>query len=592
MKYIQDEIIEEMRQRINIVDVISDYMRLKQSGKNYIGLCPFHQEKTPSFHVNTNLQIFKCFGCGKAGNVYHFLQYIDQISFPEAVQKIADRLGVSLNIDHDNKYSKKDVLALMDWTTHYFINHLKNYGKQAQEYITQRGIQPYYQAKFCLGFAPNEWELLLQTAQKEGFTIEMLEASGLISKSKKQSNKYFDYFRNRLIFPIWNLDGKVIAFGGRVLDDSQPKYLNSPDTDFFNKSQTLYAFPFAKEMMQQKNELILMEGYTDVLMAHQFGFTNTVATLGTALTEEHTKIIRRYVDKVILIYDGDGAGQKASERAIPLFLKQGILLKLVVLPEKKDPCEYLLSYGKDAMASCLEHAEEFWDFTLHKYSQQYDISTVSGKQYAIQEVMKIAQSIPDETTKALVAQKISEYFKISSQAVLTQATVYPRYKPVVTPAQQQMQQNFTTKLIENDEKFLIWVVMHYTNIATWLFQQYPLEEYTITKTKNIATLLFNLIQNNQPLDLGSICSQLELEESNTLINIYYSTDYNIESDLDLTQRIQLVLNGLKRRQYLKKQAELKKLYQETEDKELKSKIAIELQNLGRNFLFFKTNHKF
>jgi DNA primase len=585
MNYIAEEIIEDIRQRTNIVDIVSQYLTLKPRGKNFVGVCPFHQEKTPSFNVNPERQIFKCFGCGKGGNVFHFIQAIEHMTFPEAVQKLADKLGIDLNNSQSQeKYTTRDFFELFEWTTQFYEQQLQIYGQYAQEYIQSRGIREDIQKKFRVGYAPYAWELLLQSALQQGFEIEMLEKAGLICKSKKGLNKYFDYFRNRILFPITNIDGKVIAFGGRILEGKeydtrkQPKYLNSPETNFFNKSRTLYALSLSKETIQEQNKVILMEGYTDVMMMHQFGFTNGVATLGTALTEDHIKIIRRYTDQVYLIYDGDNAGQNAIERAIPLLLKQGLLAKIVVLPEEKDPCEYLLQYGQQAMQNALDKAEEFWDFTIKKSAQKYDTTTVSGQRQSIQELTKITQTIPDKITRELVQQKIANIFNISTQNV-KQATL-PSPNIVLEPIKRN--QTLYQKFLEDDEKFVLWAIMHVPEYAWLIVEKYPCHEYQGTTTKKIATILYPQIQQNIALDISSLCNQIDIKESSELINIYYQ-EYDIKDERALYERLILIYKGLERRKYQENHAYLRKILLETDDYEKRNQILQDTQLLCQKY---------
>lgn len=292
---LSQEVIEEVRQAADIIAVVSEHLALKRIGTNYQAICPFHAEKTPSFSVNPQKQIFKCFGCGKAGNVFHFLMGIQNISFPEAVKALASRFGISLKDDDTEsgyREEQKSLWDLMEWAASYFQQQL-SYHPEGLEYFQKRSISPSMIQQFRLGIAPPGWNNLMDAAKNAGFEQESLEKAGLIIKSQ-QKEKFYDRFRNRVVFPIGNMEGKIIAFGARALSsEDHPKYLNSPETLLFSKSKTLYGWHFAKNSILEQKSLIIMEGYTDVLMAHQYGFNTAVATLGTALTEEHTKIIKR-----------------------------------------------------------------------------------------------------------------------------------------------------------------------------------------------------------------------------------------------------------------------------------------------------------
>ena len=295
--------------------------------------------------VSPERQLFKCFGCGKAGNVFHFMMATTGLGFQEVVRKLAEKAGIVLEIEHEpnSGYAqRKDLLALMQWSASFYCKQLHHQAKEPMDYLKKRNLSPSSIEKFCLGYAPESWDTLTKAALREGFSTALLEQAGLSLKSQNQDS-YYDRFRNRIIFPIWNAENEVIAFGGRVLrPEDNPKYLNSPETSLFSKSRVLYGMNFARPHVMSGKKILVMEGYTDVIAAHQFGFCESTATLGTSLTEEHARFIKRYADSVILVYDGDSAGVKGAERSLAHFLKQSVLLKIAVLPDNLDPCDFLV----------------------------------------------------------------------------------------------------------------------------------------------------------------------------------------------------------------------------------------------------------
>ncbi len=366
-----DDLISRVRGSVDIVDIISGYVSLKKTGKNHTGLCPFHVEKTPSFSVNQDKQIFHCFGCGTGGDVFKFVELQEGLNFPEAVRKLAERAGIALPLDSRSQREEKKtaderavLLAAMAEAANYYQKELEGVaGIHARVYLAKRGFSDAIIKNFGLGYARPEWEGLFRHLKLKGHTSDQLEKAGLIVK-RSEGEGHYDRFRGRIMFPIRDIMGNIIAFGGRVMDDSLPKYLNSSETPLYSKSNTLYCLDAAKDAGRKKGYFIIVEGYLDAIACHQFGVRNAVATLGTALTEGHLRLIRRFADKLVLIFDPDPAGVKASLRGFDLFVSSGMKVNVVSLPDNDDPDTFLQKHGPEVFAERLRQSEKFMDFVI------------------------------------------------------------------------------------------------------------------------------------------------------------------------------------------------------------------------------------
>ncbi len=360
---ISDEKIQEVRDRADIVELISSYLTLKKAGANYQGLCPFHGEKTPSFNVNPARQTFHCFGCGVGGDVFGFLMRMDGLSFPEAIVEMGKKLGIEveqrkITPAEEKRQREKEVLFRINEVAAEFFHGVlmeKSEGSGALAYLQRRGYSSETARQFQIGFAPPGWTGLVRHLEEKGFQTETCRKLGLTRAGKTGKGDY-DFFRNRLIFPVINSNGKVIAFGGRVLDESLPKYINSPETDVYRKAQTLYGLYQGRDAIRRSGECILVEGYFDLLAVAGAGFENVAATCGTALTSEHVRLLRRYTQRVLLLFDQDQAGQKAAFRGMEVLLKEGLSVAMVLLEAGEDPDSYLKKRGKDAFQKRLEDA--------------------------------------------------------------------------------------------------------------------------------------------------------------------------------------------------------------------------------------------
>lgn len=413
MGRIAEEKIQEIRDRIDIVDVVSGYLPLKRSGANHQGLCPFHQEKTPSFNVNAARQIFHCFGCGVGGNVFSFLMRMEGLSFPDAVRRLAEKVGVEIEEEElspgdTRRRELRDRLMRINETAGAFYHQLlieADVAAPARRYLRQRGYEGETVQMFQLGYAPEGWEVLTKHLAAKKFSTEEARQTGLIRPGKQGRGDY-DLFRQRLLFPIQDLQGRIVAFGGRVLDDALPKYINSPETAVYQKGQVLYGLYQAREAMRHNGTALVVEGYFDVLALHRAGFTNAVATCGTALTSDHARLLKRYAEKVLLLFDQDAAGRQATFRAMDALLPSGLAVSVIAMPAGEDPDSLLKNAGEEGFRRCLEAARPVLEVFIEDQLNVHD-DTVEGRARAANQVLDRIRRLPDDLERSLYLQRLA-----------------------------------------------------------------------------------------------------------------------------------------------------------------------------------------
>ena len=415
---ISEEILEKIKSQNDIVDVISERVRLKKAGRNFTGLCPFHNEKTPSFSVSQEKQIYKCFGCGEAGNVISFVMKDKNLPFIEAVKYLANRANIPLKLgngEQSQSNRKKELLYKVNVeVAKFFFSNLMN-NQNAKEYFLNRGIKEETIKKFGLGYANDSWNSLMFYLRKKGINDGLLEEAGLISVNKEKGRKY-DRFRNRVMFPVFDYQGKVIGFGGRVLDDSKPKYLNSPETLVFQKGTNLYGLNFALKHNMSERYFVIVEGYMDLISLHQYGITNVVASLGTALTINQARLLKRYADKVVISYDADLAGQMATLRGLEILRTAGFDVRVLSIPQGKDPDEYVRSNGREAFLKLINNAEPLIDYRIKKAEEGIDFKNSQSVILYSKRIMDIISDL-DPIEKDVYIKKASENTGIKEQAL-------------------------------------------------------------------------------------------------------------------------------------------------------------------------------
>ncbi len=415
---IDQSFLDELTARSDIVDVVSRYVSLKKSGSNYFGLCPFHNEKSPSFSVSQDKQIFHCFGCGVGGGVLSFIMRAEGLEFYDAVSFLAKQHGMTVpENNYDNKTSRKRerLLELMKDTARFYYSELwKPENVKVQQYFAKRGLTRKTMNRFGLGFAPDSFFATMDAMKEKGYTQDELLACGLVAKSEK--GNLYDKFRNRVMFPIFDLRGNVIAFGGRVMDDSKPKYLNSPETTIFHKSRNLFAIEKARKTAN--DYFILAEGYMDVIALHQAGFDSAVASLGTALTEEQARLIARYTKNIVISYDADNAGQAAAQRAIDILKKSGLNVRVLRIPNAKDPDEFIKEKGSDAFRRLIEQSADDIAYKLNNIASKFDLEEDKDRISFLKEAAYMLALIDSDIEREIYTSRAANMAKISSDSMM------------------------------------------------------------------------------------------------------------------------------------------------------------------------------
>jgi len=423
---IPDEKKEEVREAADIVEVISDYVKLKRSGSGYVGLCPFHDEKTPSFHVTPRLNIYKCFGCGESGDIFNFVMQMEGVGFTESLRSLADRYHISLPEKDEEEYDedhhlREGIYHALRYAGVYYHQQLAetDEAEKARTYLKDRGYTPAIIKKYGLGYAPSAGESFLKAALDTGLNEEYLHEAGLI-KPSSYGEGYYDAFRGRLMFPIFNPSGKVIAFAGRVMgDEKTAKYINSPQTKVYNKSQTVYALNFARHDIRKHDEAILVEGYTDVLTLHQAGIIRAVATSGTSLTPQQMEAVHRYGDTVTIVYDSDAAGVNAMLRSIDIALSEGLDVKLLELPEGEDPDSFVKQFGKESFLELKnEEAQDFIGFIIQKAKAEGKWSDPSNRKKITTRILKSIACIGDPVGREMFVQHLNTFTKVGDRSLM------------------------------------------------------------------------------------------------------------------------------------------------------------------------------
>lgn len=423
------EVKEEIRRRVDLVALISQHAALKRAGRYYKGLCPFHQEKTPSFYVDPDRGLFHCFGCGAGGDLFDFVMRTGSLTFMEAAQELARRAGVPLETSPEaaRQASERDQLyRALDAARDYYQAQLRGRaGEKARAYLRRRGVSAEIVGQFRLGYAPPGWEGLLDALSPKGYAAAVLERAGL-AQARGGGDGYFDIFRDRLIFPIADLQERTVGFGGRALDDGQPVYLNSRETPVFAKGRVLYALPAARDAIREVGEALVVEGYMDALACHQFGFRHAVASLGTALTADQVALLRRFASRVVLVYDSDQAGEAAAERGLALFEEAEMGVRVAVLPAGEDPDSFLRRVGPEAFARLLAEAMPMFEYRVEQAQRRHDVTTREGKIALADELLTVIQTVANPVRKAEYLRALAERFDMSEEALRQRLRVRER----------------------------------------------------------------------------------------------------------------------------------------------------------------------
>lgn len=528
-----DELIDEIKNSNDIVDVVSQYVTLKKRGRNFMGLCPFHKEKSPSFSVSPEKQMCHCFGCGQGGNVIGFVGKIENIGFRETIELLAERANITLPTDDnsgDDKISRlKDKVYQINKITaeFYHQNLYKPTSKLAQEYVKKRRLDNNTLKSFLIGYSGNFNELYLEL-KKNGFNEEEILASCLVNKT--DDGKFIDRFRKRLMFPILDIRGRVIAFGGRVLDDSKPKYINSPENIVYSKSRHLFGLYNAKQSNTLKR-IIIVEGYMDVISLHQRGITNVVASLGTAMTDMHGHLLRRYSEQVILGYDADGAGQQAIIRGLEILQDLGCDTRILQIDGAKDPDEFILKYGPDKFKYYVDNAISLVEYKIKNLKKELNLEVANDKIKFLKEIAKVISRVSNEIEQEVYIDKVAKEYNISREAILseieklkyneTTKTIKILDKPMIQAKTKEQEENINKAIVKR-EALVIYLLFNYPEKAyERIRKNITLDDFKSEKNKKIAQKLYQ---------------ELEKGNSNTMSIVDYFKD-----DEQITNYISYIL---------------------------------------------------
>lgn len=545
---IPEHTIEEIRSSANIVDLISTYVQLRKRGKNFIGLCPFHQEKTPSFTVSEEKQIFHCFGCHAGGNVYKFLMEYKSISFVEAVQEVAEMVGVNLNFEDDKvssaqseleKYYDINIIAAK-----YFSDNLLNSkeGEIARDYLLKRNIKLQSQKIFGLGFAPNGWENFTNYARDNQIDLEDAKVLGLIDS--KENGNYYDKYRGRIIFPIFSPNGRVIAFGGRVFqgEENIAKYLNSPESSIYLKRKSLYGLFHSKDEIRKLNKAILVEGYMDLIALYQHGIKNVVASSGTSLTDDQVRLLSRYTKNIVVIFDADDAGTKAAMRSIEILLKQDFDVNVLSLPEGEDPDSFINEFGKDHFEEVLSTAQNFLEFQSSQYEAEGMFENPTTEAEAIRELVKSASFVNDELKRNLLLRSIARKFNLREKLLESELTKYlelNRKNSQSRPAQKPKNGKANKEVITEENKIIVslekeLVTLLYEGneeILGKIFDTIQPEDFTNKSLSYLAKIVYDsYLKGNY--NTASMVEKIEDEKLKNYIMSITLGEYQISSSWD------------------------------------------------------------
>lgn len=540
MPYYSDELIEEVRSRNDIVDVIGGYVRLKKKGSTYFGLCPFHNEKTGSFSVSPNKQMYYCFGCGAGGNVFTFLMQYENFTFGEAMQSLADRVGIELPKQEMTSAQRREadrrtrLLEINKEAAKYFYTLLRSpRGQKAYQYFKKRELSDETMQKFGLGYSDQYSDDLYRYLRKKGYDDDILKDSGLITIDEVRGGH--DKFWNRAMFPIMDVHNRVIGFGGRVMGDGEPKYLNSPETRIFDKSRNLYGLNIARTT--RKNQLLLCEGYMDVIALHQAGFDNAVASLGTALTSGHANLLKRYTKEVYLTYDSDGAGVKAALRAIPILKEVGIVTKVINMRPYKDPDEFIKALGAEEYQKRIDEAENSFLFEIRIMQENYDMNDPESKTAFYNEIAQKLLGFSEELERNNYIEAVAEKYQIgfdNLRKLVNNLAVKGGIVREHTPLKSGINENKKKEDgMKQSQKLLLTWLIEDTRLFGAIKGLITAEDFTEELYHRVATELFAQFESDGSVNPAQIISRFpEADEQKEIAGLFNARIHEIENKND------------------------------------------------------------
>lgn len=503
---IPDHIIDKIQEKTDIVEVISGYIPLKKIGRNYKAPCPFHHEKTPSFIVSPDKQIYHCFGCGAGGNVFSFLMKHENLQFPEVIEMLAKKAGVVLPRMAGRK-TEEDSFSIQlykinELASQFFGSCLANNG-QAREYLASRGIGDETIKKFKIGYAPNQWEGLLNFFKQKSITGAVLEKAGLAISNEKGG--HYDRFRNRVIFPIIDLKDRVLGFGARVLDSSLPKYINSPETVIYSKGRNLYGLNLSKEDIKKHKHALVVEGYLDFIIPYQAGINNIIATLGTALTIDQIKLLKRFANTVVMVYDPDEAGEAASLRNLDLFISEDVNVYIAELPSGLDPDNYIRKHGAEEFSRLIKSSKNLFDYKLDKLAKRYNINTSNGKTAIAGEMLPTIARINNEVLKSTLVNKLAGKLAVDEEALKLELkkvkTDYGRERYVVSPIESKIDS-------KGAELMVLAILLEGEKYVGKVAELLSIDDFKNSSIRDLVSLALNLYKEKKDVTAARLINYL------------------------------------------------------------------------------------
>ena len=583
-----EEIIEQVRQNNDIVDIISQYVHLTRKGRNYFGLCPFHNEKSPSFSVSPERQIFHCFGCGVGGNIYTFLMKIEGIGFKDAIEQLAEKANIQLpkieNPEEDRKEElKAKIYKINQFTAEFYHQNLyKPTAKNAQEYVKKRKLTQNTLETFKIGFS-GKYDELYKSLKNQGFGEKEILESGLVIKNDR--GQFIDMYRNRFMIPICDVRGRVIAFGGRVLDDSKPKYINSPENVVYSKGRHLFGLNVAKKDCSKK--LLIVEGYMDAISLYQRGITNVVAALGTALTEQQGWLLRKSTEQVILGFDADGAGQTAVARSMEILQKMGCDMRVLQIEGAKDPDEFVLKFGEGRFKLAMDNAISLVEFKVKNLSKNINLENASDKIKFLNEIAKILAKVDNTMEREIYIDKIASNYQISKEAIYAEVNklIYTLSKtenllqsktvknPVVKKNEKE-EKDVDIDLKRREDTIIALLLDENEKIFQKIKEKITPEDFKDETNKKIAIKLYKELEN-QDVNVNKLIDEFDEQTQNHITKVM-ATDYGIEN---IEKAVDDILSKYERERLENKKTHILKELETEQDAETKKKLSKELSNI-------------
>ena len=571
--FLSEEKVSEIRDRSSIQEVVSDYVTLKKTGKNYKGLCPFHSEKTPSFMVNEEKQIFHCFGCGEGGDVFTFLMKAGQFSFPQAVEELAKRYGVQLpsrelSATQNKEMAKREALFHINQIASEYFHDLltkRREGEEGRKYLSQRGISQEVIVDHRLGTSTDRWDGLVQYLQEKKVSLELAWELGLIFPKKREG--WYDAFRGRILFPIFDLHQRIVGFGGRVIREGQPKYLNSPESSIYHKGEVLYGLQVAKRYATEKDCVIIVEGYFDLLTLHQYGLNHSVATLGTALTTQHIRTLKRYTKNLITLFDADQAGVQATLRSLPLFLEEEVAGKTIVLPKGEDPDGFLRKGNLEDFGKRAERAVPLIDFFFERLMKTTDVKSIDGKVSVAKEGVALLGKIPDKIRRDFYTKALAERLDVK-ESFLYEMLRFPPKEP--SKVGEDFRKSSMERSFPKSEEIVVRLMVHHPEVIPTISKEGVVKEFESPILQKIAEAIEDLYQRKGRLDLPEALANFEEDLKGRLCEFAFQ-ESGLEGG-DQGKILQDCIQKIREKRLKKEKGELLKRIKEAEKQQEEKKL--------------------